>query len=475
MSLKLKLAACVIGGGPAGAATARRLAQLGHSVVVVEKQPFPRAHVGESISPGVLPLLDVLGIKERIEQQAVLRPERILIFWPPSRGYKPLGKVPGFQVDRAKFDAVMLDSVREAGALVLDGAQLVSSEQNISGNWDLTISWRGELVSAESRFVVDATGRRSLMGGRKQRYGARTFALWNYWRQCAISGSETRVEAGAQQWYWGAPLPDGSFNATVFIDRDHLQRDLRRLGGVERVYQHLLAQSELLAACLDGNPDGAARVCDATCYFDRDPLERDVIKVGEALFSIDPLSSQGVQVALGTALHAAAVVNTVLRRSENRKIADRFYRERQQEAVTVHRSMAASLYLQVARERPAQFWLERAQSEGIENRLTDAPSTTVSGPLTGRMRLQLATEAQISSIACIDGDFIVERQGLVQPGLGRPTVFLGDVAVAPLLHPLRTPLTVDETLRVWSSNLPRQQMLPILNWFWENGVITEVN
>ena len=144
MSLKLKLAACVIGGGPAGAATARRLAQLGHSVVVVEKQTFPRAHVGESISPGVLPLLDVLGIKERIEEQAFLRPERTLIFWPPHRGYKPLGPVPGFQVDRAKFDAVMLDSVRETGALVLDGAQLVSSEQNIAGSWDLTISWRGD-------------------------------------------------------------------------------------------------------------------------------------------------------------------------------------------------------------------------------------------------------------------------------------------------------------------------------------------
>jgi hypothetical protein len=40
---------------------------------------------------------------------------------------------------------------------------------------------------------------------------------------------------------------------------------------------------------------------------------------------------------------------------------------------------------------------------------------------------------------------------------------------------LRTPLTVDETLQAWSRNLPRRKMLPILNWFWENGVITEVS
>ena len=69
----------------------------------------------------------------------------------------------------------------------------------------------------------------------------------------------------------------------------------------------------------------------------------------------------------------------------------------------------------------------------------------------------------------------MERQALVQPGLGRPTVFLGDVAVAPLLNHLRTPLTVDETLGAWSRDVPRQQVCAILNWFWENGVITEVS
>jgi flavin-dependent dehydrogenase len=475
MSLKLNSAVSVIGGGPAGAATARRLAQLGHSVVVVEKHIFPRAHVGESVSPGVLPLLDVLGVKERIEEQAFLRPERALISWPPHRGYKSLGPVPGFQVDRAKFDAVLLDAAREAGALVLDGARIVSSERDPAGSWNFKISCRGKLVSVESCFVVDATGRRSLMSSKKRRCGARTVALWNYWRGSAVVGTETRVEAGRQQWYWGAPLPDGTFNATVFIDRDHLQRDLRQLGTVERVYQHLLTQSELLAACLDGQPDGPAKVCDATCYSDDSPVERDFIKVGEALFSIDPLSSQGVQAALGTALHAATVVNTALRRSENRRIADQFYRGRQQEAVTLHRSMAARLYLEVARERPTQFWLDRARNVVIDERLTDPHSTSLRRTPTGRKRLQLATEAQIVSIPCIDGDFIVERQALVQPGLGRPTVFLGDVAVAPLLNHLRTPLTVDETLRAWSRNIPRHQMFPILNWFCEHGVITEVS
>lgn len=111
MSERLNAAISVIGGGPAGAAAALRLSQMGHSVVVVEKKKFPRAHIGESLSPGVLPLLDSLGIKGRMEHQGFLRPERVLLHWPPTRGYRPLGPVPGLQVDRAKFDAVLLQLI----------------------------------------------------------------------------------------------------------------------------------------------------------------------------------------------------------------------------------------------------------------------------------------------------------------------------------------------------------------------------
>ncbi len=117
-----------------------------------------------------------------------------------------------------------------------------------ASGWDLTISSEGKHLLAEHCFVIDASGRQSVMGGKKRRCGAPTLALWNYWRACAITGDETRVEAGIEQWYWGAPLPDGGFNATVFVDPERFQCDLQRLGSVDSVYQHLLAHSELLAA-----------------------------------------------------------------------------------------------------------------------------------------------------------------------------------------------------------------------------------
>ena len=474
MSERLNSAICVIGGGPAGAAAACRLTQLGHSVVVIEKQVFPRAQIGESLSPGVLPLLDALGTKEQIEQQGFLRPQRVLLHWPPTRGYKWLGPVPGFQVDRARFDAVMIGAARETGAVVLEGAQLLSFKHNAAGGWDLSISWQGNFFLVERCFVIDATGRRSIMGGKKRRYGTQTLALWNYWRGCGIVGDETRVEAGIEEWYWGAPLPDGSFNATVFVDRERFRHDLQRLGSVESVYQHLLAHSELLAGCLNGQSVGPARVCDATCYTDDDSLMPDLIKVGEALFSVDPLSSQGVQTALGTALHAAAVVNTTLRRSEDRELAQQFYRERQQEAVTFHCSTAARLYGQVALEREVHFWQRRSGKHATEQEGLAGNLTLICKQPTAEKTIQLAKETRISPIPCLEGDVIVKRQAVSHPSRLRPTVFLGGIAIAPLVEYLRAPLTVQETLRVWSQTMHRSRVEGVLSWLWENGVIVEV-
>jgi flavin-dependent dehydrogenase len=97
MSERLNASVCVIGGGPAGSSAARRLSQLGRSVVIIEKQVFPRAHLGESLSPGVLPLLDVLGLRERIEDQGFLRPEHVVLNWPPTRGTNPSAMFEAFR------------------------------------------------------------------------------------------------------------------------------------------------------------------------------------------------------------------------------------------------------------------------------------------------------------------------------------------------------------------------------------------
>src|SRR5579859_7598556 len=138
----LRAAICILGGGPAGSSVALRLTQLGHSVIVVEKQAFPRAHVGESLTPGVLPLLETLGLVREVERQDFLRPDRALVLWPPLHGYKSLGAAAGFQVDRARFDDLLLSAAVRLGAQLMEGVVVQALHRSRKG-WQLHLRWQG--------------------------------------------------------------------------------------------------------------------------------------------------------------------------------------------------------------------------------------------------------------------------------------------------------------------------------------------
>lgn len=84
--------------------------------------------------------------------------------------------------------------------------------------------------------------------------------------------------------------------------------------------------------------------------------------------------------------------------------------------------------------------------------------------------VRLLTRSEI-----VDGDFIGERPTLAHPALARPTAFLGDIAVAPLLEHLRTPFTVDETPRAWSQSSYSSKTVEIMGRLWDIGVIVEVS
>jgi flavin-dependent dehydrogenase len=465
--MMFRAAICVLGGGPAGSSVALRLAQLGHSVIVVEKQVFPRAHVGESLTPGVLPLLETLGLSREVEQQDFLRPDRALVLWPPSHGYKSLGAWAGFQVNRAHFDDLLLSAAERHGAQLMQGAVVQALHRSRQG-WQLQIRWQGLPCLLHCRFLVDATGRRSTIPVKKRRtYGRPTFALYGYWNRVEFTGAETRVEAGEQEWFWGAPLPGKCFVAAVFLDPGQLRRE--HGAPATQLYMSLLQRSKLLQACLKGQIRGKVSACDATSYYDQQPVTANSIRVGEASLAIDPLSSQGVQLALGSGIHAAAVIHTTLLRREASALARRFYRERQRESRMFHFARAAVLYAEAARERNAAFW----QSRGCSYLGVITPVQAIPRPLPFDGKLRLDPAAKIADLPCLKGDFIGLARGLTHPGLEKPLVFLGNVAVGPLLTHLQSPKEMAELLREWSELVSNRAATAILDWLWIKGLITE--
>ena len=197
---------CVIGGGPAGSTAARRLAQLGYDVCVVEREAFPRPRVGESLPASILPLLDALGVRERVDCAGFLRPRAALVRWAePSVRERIHPGPPGLQVDRGRFDELLLDAAGEAGVCILQSATAGRPLSDDDGKWTVPVRVAGTDATLSVRYIVDATGRGGFLPGRRVRASVPTLALYGYWRDTGISGPETRVEAGHQEWYWCAP------------------------------------------------------------------------------------------------------------------------------------------------------------------------------------------------------------------------------------------------------------------------------
>ena len=458
---------CVIGGGPAGSTVARKLALLGHRVCVVERSRYPRPKVGESLPPNIFPLLETLGLRERIERASFLRPDKAVIRWSDAGEHLkfPSGQH-GLLVDRGRFDDMLLEAAREAGARILQPARALRPELDKEGCWSLPVRCNAGLITVRARYLVGATGKSRVLAGNRRRCSAPTVALYAYWRGAGVDASTVLVEAGPEEWFWGAPLPGGTFNAMVFTAPHRCRRAAVRARGLEQLYRSLLAQSSLLRGCLNGELVSGVIGCDASSYVDEHPVDAHSIKVGEASFSIDPLSSQGVQAAINSGLQGGIVVNTLLTRPEHSAAAMQFYRDRQRETVAHHRSLSARHHSESRFHGTERFWRERAsvESESPTVRAGNHPA------LSGDLRLVLSDAAELSPTPCITGDIIVNKPALLHPALGRPLSYLNDIEVSLLLDCVPGGGTAAEIMQAWSRHLSPRASIQLVSWLYRTGV-----
>ncbi len=127
----------MIGGGPAGAVAARRLAQLGHEVCLVERRGLPRPHVGTSLPPRILPLLESIGVLDRLDPEMFVIPRRAIVRW--SDASDATERVPGLEVDRARFDEGLLAGAHDAGVRVLRPATALAPTHYAAAKWRVPV------------------------------------------------------------------------------------------------------------------------------------------------------------------------------------------------------------------------------------------------------------------------------------------------------------------------------------------------
>ncbi|MGP0087519.1 MAG: tryptophan 7-halogenase [Steroidobacteraceae bacterium] len=447
---------CVVGGGPGGAILARRLAMLGRDVCLAERAMSGAGRPGESLAPGILPLLDAAGVRAAFEALGPLRAPAAVVRWATSEAERVAH--PALLVERARLDDALLAAAAQAGVRVLRPATAGRPTRD-GGGWRIPLRVDGRACVMDARIVCDATGRRGLFrDGAPRRSGARTLALTTYALDAELALPV--VEALAGGWLWAAPLPDGRASVMVFVDA------LGAHGARDRVLRAHLAASPIASGWTDFAP---VVVRDATTRA-RDPVvAHDALRIGEAAFSIDPLSAQGVQAAIGTALHAAIVVHTLLAAPARTDAALAFYHARCDEAVARHAAWSARFYAERARPLAGTFWARR--TDALIASPFAAAALLAGSPVARPAALTLAGTATMTAIPCIVDDLIDLVPALHHPALDRPVAYLGDTALAPLLGDVGHADSPVCLVEKWSRRVSPARAHAILDWLVARGVL----
>ena len=456
---------CVIGAGPAGSTFAARMAELGHEVCLIERARFPRRHLGESLSPGVLPLLDTIGAREAAEASGFRRVHSVVVKWDAGLQVRQDSRQQGLIVDRGSFDTMLLERARALGVRVLQPAVLRTRRHDENG-WHVCIEAEGRTFHLRAAFIADASGRAASTRGRKTPTGCRTLALYSYWRGSHLA-EQPRIEAGNEAWYWGVPLPDGTYNTLVFVDMKHFRMEKAR--PLATRFRELLDRSGLMTGCRDARLIGPVLAADATPYLDRESVTPSSIKIGEAALAIDPLSSSGVQKAIQTALAGAVVCNTLLRGRESSDAALRFYRQNLADASERHGRWAAAHYASVATRGGGAFWNHRASH--IEPQPASLASDPIDAYALSMARIELSDQLEFVDLPSIEGDFVTVKPAVRHPGLEGPVTYLGGWELAPLLRRLPVGLTMLQLAQSWAASIPLKSALAIAGWLLNKGIL----
>ena len=452
---------CVIGGGPGGSVIARLLAHLGHKTLLIDRSLAPPRSRVESLAPTILPILDLVDLSHAIEPSIFHRERFALVRWDTETVQTKLFEPPSLLVDRCHFDRSLSDAAANAGVHVLLHAHARAPERRPHGGWLVPVMTAKGLMSVAANFLVDARGKRR--SARSQ--GPRTVAISAAWSRNEKPFFETRIETGADEWIWGCPMPDGQYSVTVFVDATKVA-GLRGEARSE-IYRRLLSRSQLLRNLLQGEQATPVSVRDATSRSTDDLIGEGFIRVGEAAFAIDPLSSQGVQRAILSAIQGAAAVHTLLR-GHDPNPATTFYRDSHRAAATHASRMAERLYRDRLRKGSSKFWIDRA---GTVEAPAAATRSTPDVPFALPSFVRLSDALKIVTVPTLLGAVIAPAAALSHPRLEQPIAYLGDIALAPLMADLVDGMGTDQLVAQWGDRMPPTTALHVLRWMFASGIL----
>ncbi|MYC67588.1 MAG: FAD-dependent oxidoreductase [Acidobacteriia bacterium] len=321
------LDALILGGGPAGATAAAVLAAKGRNVLVVEREPFPRYKVGESLLPYCYFPLERIGMVDKLRASSFVKKYSVQFAAMDGRVSAPFYFFQHFdhaasqtwQVVRSEFDQMMLDNAVEKGARVLMGATAKRLLMNGGRCEGLMVEHGGETFPIRAPVTIDCGGRHGFaateLGWVVPDPRLNKVAIWTYYRGALRDaghdeGATTVAYLPGKGWFWYIPLPEDTVSVGVVAERDYLYREGKDL---EAIFDREALANRWIAKHLDpGVRYEPIRVTAEYSYRSRYCAGDGLVLAGDAFTFLDPVFSSGVLLALLGGERAAGAVDAAV-------------------------------------------------------------------------------------------------------------------------------------------------------------------
>lgn len=320
----------VIGGGPAGSTISTLLSKKGRKVLLLEKDEFPRYHIGESLVTGVMPILEELDVLSKMEDGKFTKKYGITFVWgdnnqPWTVNFGEAGPDNNsqyeyaFEVTRSEFDHILINHAQENNVHVLQKhtvKRLLFENERCAGLQ--YIDNNNEIHEARARYIIDASGQNAIMGHNKKmlKYDEKlkNTAIWTYYKDAKRyegknSGNIIIENSGkGKGWMWFIPLKDNVTSVGWVTPSTIIKK-----GMIENQFYEILDNtSEVKSMLSDALQIEGFRTTRDWSYKAENFAGPGYMITGDAAGFVDPLFSTGVFLAMNSASYGAKILDQVL-------------------------------------------------------------------------------------------------------------------------------------------------------------------
>lgn len=353
----------IIGGGPAGSSTATILAEHGHRVLVIEREKFPRYHVGESLVPFTFGPLERLGMIPKMKKSHFMKKYSVSFVQPDGRRSQPFYFYTRYdketiaqtwQVLRSEFDEMLLNNARERGAHVREETTVTKLLKNDSGHViGVEVKNKdGSVEQLHARMVIDASGKEAFASNRQGwRVGdpyLNKVAIWTYYKGSKRAadideGATTIAFVPDKGWFWHIPQHGDMVSVGIVAEGKYLTRE--GVKDPETMFKREIEQNQWIKDHLStGECTGEYWLTSEYSRHSKYCAAPGLLLVGDAFAFLDPVFSSGVMLALKSGVLAGDAVHQALK--DNDLSPERFagYSHQIREGVENMRKLVYAFY-----------------------------------------------------------------------------------------------------------------------------------